>query len=312
MVRCQAVSGFCFYQLVCIFRKVPFTVQSKILVTGASGNVGREVVKSLLALGRDVRAAAIDEEDAKRVPAGCIDTTLFDFGNPNTYAGAFAGVAKMFLMRPPQISDVERYLFPVIDYAKSIGVKQVVFLSLMGVNRLTPHYKVESYLKRSGMAYTFIRPGFYMQNLDTVYREEICQHSTISIPAGRGKTSFVDVRDVGDVAAKVLSEPGHENKIYTLTGSQALDYFQVAQIMSDKLSRTITYTRPSMREYQNALRAKGVAEEFVKVQGMLYWPIRLGLGGKVTRQVEQLLGRPPFTMRQYVEDYADKWCVVES
>ena len=219
----------------------------------------------------------------------------FDFGRPETFRPALDGVGKLFLMRPPQISEVERYIFPAIDAAKDAGVKRVVFLSLMGVNPRVPHYKVEEKLVASGIPYTFLRPSFFMQNLDTFYRDDIRLRDELFVPAGGAKTSFIDVRDIGAVAGQVLTEDGHENKAYTLTGSEALDYYEVAHIFTRVQGRRITYRRPTPAEYAARQKALGVADEFVTVMRMLYWTVRLGIGKKVTPDLGELLGRPPRT-----------------
>lgn len=282
-------------------------MNDKILVTGASGNVGREVVKELRRRNLPVAAAALNELDARSVPAVGAEIVLFDFSKQETYRTAFEGVNKLFLMRPPAIADVERYLFPAIDYAEAVGVQQIVFLSLLGVNRRVPHYKVEQRLKTGRTPYTLLRPGFYMQNLDTTYRDDIRLRNEIFLPAGRGKTSFIDVRDIAAVAAEALTNDVHLNQIYTLTGSEALDYYQVASILSQALKRPITYCKPAPAAYARRLREQDIPEDFIKVMGWLYWPIRWGLGGKITRDVQQLLGRPPITFRQYAADYTSNW-----
>jgi uncharacterized protein YbjT (DUF2867 family) len=151
-----------------------------LLVTGALGNVGVEVVKQLQAKGYPVRAADVDEQKLKASFGNAIETIRFDFSQPETYGPAFRGMQKMFLMRPPQITDVKRIMFPAIDAAKRAGVKHVVFLSLIGVEKapFVPHYKVEQYLKEIGMQTTFLRSSFFMQNLNTTHRKEIkCQGS---------------------------------------------------------------------------------------------------------------------------------------
>src|SRR5688500_2897289 len=109
---------------------------ASILVIGALGNVGAEVVQWLQAEGKRVRAADIDVEKIKGRFGDSVEAIHFDFSDPNTYPAAFQGVEKMFLMRPPQITDVTRYIFPAIDAAKQAGVKQVVFLSLIGIEKL--------------------------------------------------------------------------------------------------------------------------------------------------------------------------------
>ncbi len=240
----------------------------------------------------------MDERDTRKLPAA-VRTVPFNFDRPETFAPALEGMEKLFLMRPPQIADVERFLHPVIDAAQAAGVRQVVFLSLMGVNPRVPHYKVEQKILASGLPYTFIRPSFYMQNLDTFYRDDIRLRDEIFVPAGKAKTSFVDVRDIGAVAAMALTEDGHANRAYTLSGSEALDYYTVADIFSHVQGRRITYVRPTPGEYAARQVALGVPDEFVKVMRSLYWTVRLGIGAKVTPELGELLGRPPVTMQQY-------------
>jgi len=282
-------------------------VAEKILVTGASGNVGREVVHSLLTLGAAVRVAVRDADDAGKVPGENVENVHFVFGAPETWGSALADVERLFLMRPPAIADVARYVNPVVDAARAAGVQQIVFLSLLGVNPRTPHWQVEQKLLVGGVPYTFLRPSFFMQNLNTFYAEGIRERDEIYLPAGRGKTSFVDVRDIGAVAALVLTQTGHTDKAYELTGPEALDYYQVADIFTRVLGRQIRYARPTPAEYVRRLREQGYADEFVQVQGMLYFPVRMGWGAKITPEAAQILGRPPRDMTQYVTDYAACW-----
>jgi uncharacterized protein YbjT (DUF2867 family) len=286
-------------------------VNEPILVTGASGNVGREVVKALLAKGERVRGTAVNEADAKGIPGEGTEIVFFDFGNPQSYEPAFAGVKKMFLMRPPMISDVETYIKPVIQYATSVGVEQIAFLSLVGVENKSyvPHYKVEKYLEESGIAYTFLRAGFFMQNLDTTHRLDIIEHNDLFIPAGKAKTAFIDARDIGAVAAHVLTTPGHENKAYELTGSEALTYYQVADIFSEVLGRKISYSKPSMSRFAWRMHERGYPWGYVGVMSGLYLTTRFGAAEKVADDVAVLLNRPPITLRQYVRDYAAVWQV---
>ncbi len=280
-----------------------------VLVTGAGGNVGREVVLALEALGTPVRAAVFDDADAARVPGESVEKVLFDFGDQSTYEGAFEGVNKMFLMRPPQISDIETYIKPAIDYAAAHGVEQIVFLSLVGAerNKVVPHAKVEEFLIESGAPYTLLRCGFFMQNLDTTHRADLVEYSDIFIPAGRGKTSFIDARDIGAVAAVVLSEPGHGNKAYVLTGEEALSYDEVAEIMTEELERSISYSDPSMLAFARRMRQRGHPWGYITVMEGIYLTTRLGMADTITDDVVTLLGRPPITMRDYVHDYRTAW-----
>ncbi len=215
----------------------------------------------------------------------------------------------MYLIRPPAISDVKRLLFPAIDAAREAGVQQIVFLSLIGVerNRVVPHYKVEQYLLGSGVPYTFLRPSFFMQNLNTTHRAEIKEQNEIFVPAGTGKTSFIDVRDIAAVAALTLTEPGHTNRAYGLTGSEALDYYQVAAVLSEVLRRPIIYRKPSLRQFIRRQRAGGTPWPFVLVMSGIYTTARLGRAARLTDETARLLGRAPIALRRYAEDYRDCW-----
>jgi uncharacterized protein YbjT (DUF2867 family) len=281
---------------------------TRILVTGATGNVGQEVIKELARRGCRAVAAVLNAQDVQKVPPG-IETVEFDFGRAETFGPALTGVEKVFLMRPPQIVDVERYLFPAIDAAQTAGVKHIVFLSLMGVNPRVPHYRVEQKILATGLPYTFLRPSFYMQNLDTFYRDDIRLRDELFVPAGRARTSFIDVRDIGAVAGMVLAPDGKgpTNRAYTLTGSEALDYYEVADIFRSVQGRPIRYVRPTPAEYAARQRALGVPEEFIKVMRSLYWTVRLGSGAHVTPELGELLGRSPITMAQYARDFAARF-----
>ncbi len=282
-----------------------------VLVTGATGNVGRHVVTSLQALGEPVRAAIQEgtKASARELLGESVELAGFDFYHPGTIREALDGVDRLFLIRPPAIADVKSYVNPVVDFAIDAGVKQIVFLSLMGIERArtAPHYKVEQYILNRDVPYTFLRPSFFMQNLNTFYRDEIRERDEIFLPAGKGKTSFIDTRDIGAVAARVFTSEDHHNRAYTLTGSEALDYFDVAEIFSEVLGREITYANPNPWAYRRRMKARGISPEFVKVMQGLYFVVRMGWSDTVTDDVERLLSRPPITMREYVQDYAECW-----
>ena len=289
-------------------------MSQKILVTGPTGNVGREVIARLQQLDAPLRAAVISEQEAQRLPAGVTDWRLFDFGDPSTYAAAFEDVDRLFLMRPPQISDIKRYIKPVIDYASEIGIKQIVFLSLLGAekNRIVPHAKVETFLLASGVPYTLLRCGFFMQNLSTTHRQDIAEHNDIFVSAGKGKTSFIDVRDIAAVAAKTLTEPGHENKAYPLTGKVALSYYEVADIFSEVLDRPIRYSNPSPIRFAWRMHKQGHPWGFVGVISGIYLTTRFGLAQTITPVVNELLGRDPIAMQDFVRDNAAVWATKTS
>ena len=282
---------------------------SAVFVTGATGTIGRAVLTHLLEHQQRVIAGIHSPDGAGRLPPG-VEPRPFEFGRSvRDIEQALAGTDRLFLMRPPAIADVHTYLFPVIDVALGLGVRQIVFLSLQGVqfNRRTPHHAVETYLRRTKAPFTFLRPNFFMQNLSSVYVADIRDHSEIRVPAGRARTTFIDARDVGRVAATVLSQPGHLGKAYTLSGEHSLSYFDVARIMTDVLGRPITYARPTEREYLAGLIAQGKPADYVAVQRMIYRVVRMNASALPNRKIHRLTGLPATSSADFLRDHHQLW-----
>ena len=276
-----------------------------ILVTGATGTVGGHVAQGLA--GRDANSVA-----AVRCPGAADDLPLpsvrFDFEDAMTY-DAFSGMDRLFLVRPPAIAKVWESIFPALDAAERAGVRHVVFLSLLGAeqNPFVPHRWIEWKLLRSGMDETFLRPSFFMQNLATTHRADIRDRDAIFVPAGHGRTSFVDARDVAAAGVKALTEPEDHNTAYALTGGEALTYEEVAALFSDVLDREVQYANPSVFDFAWHMRREGHPWPFVLVMTGIYLTARFGLAGTVTDDLERILGRPPTPMRTFIEDYRSCW-----
>ena len=281
----------------------------KILVTGATGAVGSAVVHQLRQHGQPVRAAVRDTASASDLAGGLTELVALDFLRPETWPAALEGIEKIFLVRPPAISNTRRHINPFIDAAKRAGVRHVVLLSLLGAERnaIVPHRRIEKYLEASGITYTFLRASFFMQNLSATHGQEIRETGTIAVPAGNGTTSFIDARDIGEVAARVLMEAGHENRAYDLTGSEALTYGQVANILTDVLDREIAYVPPSVPSFVRRTLLQGHPLGYALVTAAIYTTARLGLAGRVTPDTARLLEKPPTTLREFAADYADCW-----
>ncbi|HMQ30614.1 MAG TPA: SDR family oxidoreductase [Chloroflexaceae bacterium] len=276
-----------------------------ILVTGATGNAGAALTRVLAAAGHRVRAADLRPAS---LPPG-VAFAPFDFNDPATFGPALREVRRVFLLRPPQLADVKRQFDPFLQAMARAGVEQVTFLSLIGAqhNRLVPHRAIEDRLIASGLGWTMLRCGFFMQNLSGAHRAEIRELGEIIVPAGRGRTSFIDVRDIAAVAARTLTEDGHAGRAYPLTGAVALDYFEVASVLSQVLGRAIVYRRPSLLRFARFQLARGAAPAFVAVMAGIYTTTRLGMAATVTPDAARLLGRPQRTLRAFAEDHAAVW-----
>ncbi|PNY83126.1 NAD(P)-dependent oxidoreductase [Deinococcus koreensis] len=276
-------------------------------VTGAPGNVGTPLVHELLARGARVRVLARRPDAAREVfgEQPGLEYGALEFGKRPTYVAAFQGLDRLFVVRPPQLSTVARDMLPALDVALGAGVGHMTLLSLQGAERQpwVPHAKLEAYLRQSGVAWTFLRPSFFLQNLSTTHLPEL-RGGEVFVPAGRGRTSFIDVRDIAAVAALVLTSGGHAGQAYELTGAGALTYAQVAQTLSAATGRPIRYSDPSPLAFYRRLRARGVPASQLLVMVAIYAVARLGLASRVSPDTARLLGRPPLSVADFARHIA--------
>jgi uncharacterized protein YbjT (DUF2867 family) len=283
--------------------------EGRALVTGVTGNVGLYVARMLHQYGIPVTGAVTNVERARRIVGDAAELVRFDFLDSSTYGAALEGVDRLFLMRPPALSKPEQ-LQPFVESAKQRGVRHVVFLSLLGIekNPFPPHAKIEKLLGASGLAYTFLRPSFFMQNMTGAHLEDIRDRHDIFLPAGRAPVSFIDTRDIGEAAARVLTNPAaHMNRAYDLTGAGAITYAEAAAIFTRVLGTSVTYSNPSMLRFRREKLRQGVDKSFVTVMCALYLMTKLGMAKKVTADLERLLGRKPASFETFVRDHADCW-----
>jgi len=282
-------------------------VTETILVTGATGTVGRHVVAALSNRDAAIKIGVRDPETVSSEVANPGAVVEFDFTRPETWGNALTDVDGVFLVRPPVVSEADIKSF--INAMDRVGVSPVAYLSTLGAekNVLIPHHRIEKRIMATSMEYTLLRSSFFMQNLLEAHRRDIVDHDEIFVPAGNGKTSFVDAQDIGEVAAVVLTESGHANQAYDITGSEALDYGEVATIFSEVLGRSITYPQPSLLTFAARMRRRGEPLGFVAIMCVIYTIARLGLAARVTGDTRQLLGRRPRGMRAFVKDYAEEF-----
>lgn len=274
----------------------------KVLVTGASGNVGRYVTEELLNRGEKVVTAGTDIEKLQIMFNDKVDTVYFDFKNKDTFEKALENIDRVFLMRPPHLGKPED-LYPFIDTMQAHNIKLVSFLSLMGVenNTIPPHHKIEKYIEASGIPYAHIRPGFFMQNLSGIHSVEIREMNQIYVPARKSKTSFIDSEDIGLSVATLLHDPEkYKNTAHTITGEEALDYFQVAEILSKVTGRQITYAKPGYLKYRrHYIKKRGLDKGYVNVTVALYFMTRMGTAKEVTDDFVKLTGRNPRSFEDF-------------
>ena len=278
----------------------------RILVTGATGNVGREVVQALQRLGGVIIRAGV-RDVARSVAAWRawpeVEPVAFDFRDAEAQEAALAGCDGLFLLRPPELTDT---FGDLITRAQRVGVGHIVFLSVQGVehNRFIPHHKTEQLLQASGVPYTLLRPAYFMQNFNNTLRADLMERHRIFLPAGRARFALVDVRDVGAVAAMALAEPGarHHGQAYTLTALYRLTFQQMAEQLTAGLGVPIAYESPTPWTFYSAKRREGLAPGFILVMLVLHYLPRFLAEPPVTSTIAELLGWPAIEFGQFVAD----------
>ncbi|MBM4781897.1 MAG: NmrA family NAD(P)-binding protein [Archangiaceae bacterium] len=282
---------------------------ARVLVTGALGNVGQEVVRACRSAGFLVRATGAPPKVHARWPD--VEAVEFDFTKRATWAGALDSVDFVFLLRPPPLGHMSTTINPCVDAAYSAKVKHVVFLSVAGAETKTwvPHRKVEDHLKATGTAWTILRPGFFAQNLGDAYLRDLVEDDRLFVPAARGRVAFLDVVDVGDVVAKVLENPLlHRGRAYRLAGPEAVTFDQLATLLTDALGRSITYRPASIASYAWHLwRHRRLPLMQVVVQTVLHVGLRSGDAEAVDDVQRSLLGREATPLRVYLGRSTQRW-----
>ena len=283
----------------------------RIMITGALGNVGGYTSQYAIANGQDVTVADINCDALRNKYGESARAVYFDFTKPKSFAPALKDVDRVFIMRPPHLGKPEDLKPFVQTLKKHKGIRLVSFLSLIGVekNPFPPHHKIEKYLQQTGLPYCFIRPSFYMQNISGVHAFEIKHFDRIVVPVRKALTSFIDAEDIGEITAKILSEPEkHRNTAYPITGPEAIDYWQVAKIMTKQLGREIVYADPNpamAKKYW--IHIRGLEKEYATVMGMLYMITRMGTAKEVTNVFESIMGKKPQNFEQFVVKNLDCW-----
>jgi uncharacterized protein YbjT (DUF2867 family) len=282
--------------------------EKMILITGATGNNGAELIKRLSANGTAVRAFVRDKRKAHMIALPGVEIVEGDFSKPETFTPALTGVDRLFLLIPSS-ADVEAQQRNFADAAKHNGVKHIVKLSQLGADVHSSgrfqryHGAVEEHIRNSGMNYTFLRPNLFMQGLLN-FRSTISAQGVFYVAAGKAKVSIVDVRDIAAVAARVLTERGHEGEIYDITGPESLTHAEMADLLSEAAGRSVKYVDISPDSMRQGLL--GIGMPVWQADGLVedYEIYRRGEAGNITSTVQEVTGNAPTRFVQFARDYA--------
>lgn len=283
-------------------------MMKKMLVTGATGNVGSLVVRELQGRGISVRAFVRDPDKAAAMLDDGVELVFGDFSNPESVRRALEGVEGVFLACANDPRQVE-YETGVIDAARQAGVMRIVKLSALGAEIGSPiafwdwHGRIEEHLRASGVRFVVLRPTFNMTNL-LGSAEAVGHAGSLFAPADGARVAMIDPRDIAAVAAVALAEDAHDGKTYTLTGPEAITFERVTEELSAVAGRRVEFVAVPDEAARQGMIEQGmpefVAGQIVAVFGFL----RRGAQDRTTDTVRALTGREPRGFAEFTRDHA--------
>jgi uncharacterized protein YbjT (DUF2867 family) len=280
-----------------------------ILVTGATGNVGAKVVGGLVKAGARVLGAVQSAAKADSIKALGAEPVEFDFNRAESMRAAFQDVEKLFLLTPfvPQMAE---FGVRAVEEAGKAGVQYIVRMSALGADskpaiRLAEwHREVEEAVESSGIPFTILRPNSFMQNYSNYSAQSIRTQGVFYLPAGDGKVSLIDARDIAAVVVETLITVGYEGIAYDLTGPEALSNHEIAETLSRVLGRRIRYVDVSEEDARKGMQQSGMPDWALDALLELYALNKAGRAPTLSPAVQQVTGRKPLTFAQFAKDYA--------
>ncbi len=274
-----------------------------ILITGASGSVGKAVLQEAIRTGSKVRGMFRSKEDAAKAPSEC-EAVLADYADKQSLRKALDGVSAVYVVCSPipQLVDLESNM---VDACKEAGVKHVVLNSALGAGDYPKsfpgwHRKVEDKLKAAGMSYTIVRPNGFLQNIVAFNAPSIRTQGAFYAAMGDAKVSYLDVGDIAVVAVKSLHGGAHGGKTYELNGPEAISNQELAKRISRITGRTVNYVDIPESAQRESMLGLGMPEWQVTALLELQLYYRQGGAARTDGLLQSLIERPPVTLDQYL------------
>lgn len=280
----------------------------KILATGATGNLGSGLIPALRGAGVEVRALVRDESKAQALRDQGVEVVIGDLDKPETLTAAFNGVDKVFLLTSGN-PDAVKQASNAIAAARAAGNPYMVRLSALVpepadqtiLGRM--HKATDDELKASGLPYTLVQPTFFMQNT-MMAAQTVADEGMVYLPMKDGKLGMIDARDIVEVAAKVLTEDGHQGKAYELTGPASISFYDVAAALSKALGKEVKYVDVPIEAAKEAMIGMGFSQWSADAFGELFVNFSNGGMDRTTNHVELITGHPARSYEEFAHDFA--------
>jgi uncharacterized protein YbjT (DUF2867 family) len=283
------------------------TTTEKILIIGATGNIGSTVVPNLAAAGINIRALVRDEAKAQGLKDAGVEVVIGNLDQPETLDGAFSGVDKVFLLTAVGPNEATQAINAIGAVKRGDGPHIVRLSAGEPTSEASPEYtghhsRVNKELKDSGLPYTIIKPNFIMQNT-MLAAQTVISDGAVYLPFSDSKIGMVDIRDVGEAVARVLTSDGHEEKTYKLTGPASISIHEAAADLSQALDKKVNYVAVPIEAARQAMLGMGMPEWVAKAFTEYFKMFSAGWGDYTTLDVEQLTGHPARSYHTFAKDF---------
>ena len=268
------------------------------LILGGTGKTGRRIASRLTAAGHQVRTASRTGGDVR-----------LDLDDPATHAPALAGITAAYLLEPGSVGGDTQRMAGLVDAAVAAGVSRLVLLSAPGADSdHHPLHATEQAVRRSGLEWTVLRPGWFAQNFSEDFWLPAVRSGTLALPAGDGRVPFIDAEDIADVAAAALTEDRHAGQVYELTGPRALGFGEAAELIAAASGRPLRYIAVTPEAFREQQIANGVAPKAAERMADLVARGSTGAFEGLTDGVEKAIGRAPRRFEDFVVAAAATGC----
>jgi uncharacterized protein YbjT (DUF2867 family) len=285
-----------------------------ILITGATGNIGMEVIKYLFKCNTTNRIVAgvrnIEKAKLSLKNFPSLDYTVFDFEDPSTFDKSLHDIDIIFILRPPHIADINLYFKPLILKIKEHGINKVVFLSVLGAekSKIIPHNKIEKFIVDNQLDYVFLRPSYFMQNLTTTLWSELHNQRMITLPAGNAKFNWVDIENIAEIAAMVLAKfDQYKDTCIEITGTENENFENVVATINQQIQNKIKYRVVSPFLFYKLKKKEGMETGMIVVMIMLHILPRFQKEPYISDNYEKITGNKPTTLSQFVAREVEKF-----